>query len=183
MRQAGTCALWVLCMLYPVAVYAALGRVAPHWIAGALVLLALGRAVSSRQGFWWGVAAAAAMLAVTAWWQADGRAIKLYPVLVNAVLLAGFGWSLRFPPSAVERLARRRQPDLPAAAVRYTARVTAVWCMFFACNAALAVYTALYLSDEAWALYNGLLAYGAMGVLMAAEWWVRQRTQRSQGHG
>ncbi|MGQ8877985.1 hypothetical protein ACUTR7_10790 [Delftia sp. NA_296.1] len=182
MRKTATGLVLLATVLYPLAVYAALGRVAAHWIAAALVVLALARACSSREGFWWVVAAGAAVLSVVSWWQGDGLALKFYPVLVNAVLLAGFGWSLWFPPSVVERLARLRQPDLPAPAVRYTARVTAVWCVFFVCNGAVAAGTALYGSDEAWALYNGLIAYGAMGLLMAVEWLVRQRVRRRHGY-
>lgn len=176
--KAATAALLVLTLLYPLGVYAALGHVAPHWLGGALMLLALTRAVSTQQGFWYLVATGAGVLALASWWQGDARAVKLYPVLVNAVLLAVFGWSLRCPPSVVERLARLQTPDLPAAAVGYTARVTALWCGFFVVNGALAAYTALYSSDATWALYNGLLAYVAMGVLMAGEWLVRQRVQR-----
>lgn len=178
MRKAVTGALLVLTLLYPLGVYAALGHVAPHWLAGALVLLALARAVSTRQGFWYLVAAGAGVLALASWWQGDARAVKLYPVLVNVVLLAVFAWSLRCPPTVVERLARMQTPDLPAAAVVYTRRVTALWCGFFVLNGALAAYTALCSSDATWALYNGLLAYVAMGVLMAGEWLVRQRVQR-----
>lgn len=177
MRKSVTWALLALTAFYPLGVYAALGRVPPHWVAGALVLLALVRAWSARQGLWLAVAAGGAVLAVASWWQGDARAVKLYPVLVNAVLLAVFGLSLLRPPSVVERLARLRQPDLPAAAVAYTARVTSVWCVFFVVNGAMAAWTALRGSDAVWALYNGLLAYLAMGGLMAAEWLVRRRVQ------
>lgn len=178
MRKCLTGALLALTLLYPLGVYAALGHVAAHWVAGALVLLALARAVSTRQGFWYLVALGAGVLALASWWQGDARAVKLYPVLVNAVLLTVFGWSLWRPPSVVERLARLQQPDLPAAAVGYTAKVTALWCVFFVLNGSVAAYTAWYASDATWALYNGLLAYGAMGVLMGGEWLVRQRVQR-----
>ena len=90
--KAATAALLVLTLLYPLGVYAALGHVAPHWLGGALVLLALTRAVSTRQGFWYLVATGGGVLALASWWQGDARAVKLYPVLVNAVLLAVFGY-------------------------------------------------------------------------------------------
>jgi uncharacterized membrane protein len=183
MRKGATWALLALTLLYPLGVYAALGRVPAHWMAAALVLLALARAWSSRQGFWLLVAGGGAVLALASWWQGNAQAIKLYPVLVNAVLLVVFGWSLRSPPSVVERLARLQQPDLPATAVAYTARVTALWCGFFVLNGATAAYTALYSSDAVWALYNGLLAYVAMGTLMAGEWLVRQRVQARHQSG
>lgn len=177
MRKGAAWALLVLTLLYPLGVYAVLGRVQPQWLAAALALLALARAWSSREGFWLLVAAGAALLALASWWHGNAQAVKLYPVLVNAVLLAVFGWSLRRPPSVVERLARLQQPDLPTAAIAYTTRVTALWCGFFVLNGTVAAYTALYSSDAVWALYNGLLAYVFMGLLMAGEWLVRQHVQ------
>ena len=178
MRKLVTPVLVVLMVLYPLGVYLALGRVPPQWIAALLVLLAVLRAVVTRQRFWWAVAGGAALLAGAAWWRNDALAIKLYPVLVNAVLLGVFGASLRYPPTVVERLARLREPDLPPAGVRYTRKVTILWCVFFVGNGAAATYTAAFSSDATWALYNGLIAYGLMGGLMGAEWLVRQRVQR-----
>lgn len=178
MRKLVTALLVVLTVLYPLGVYLAMGHVAPQWLAVLLVLLAMLRAVMTRQRFWWAVAGGAAVLAAAAWWQGDALAVKLYPVLVNAVMLAVFAASLRYPPSVVERLARLSEPDLPPSGVRYTRRVTAVWCFFFVGNGAIAAYTAAFSTDAVWALYNGLIAYGLMGCLMGAEWLVRQRVRR-----
>ena len=47
----------------------------------------------------------------------------------------------------------------------------------------LALLTALYASDRAWMLYNGLLAYVMMGVLFAGEWLVRRRVKAAHAHG
>lgn len=178
MRKLVTAALVGLTVLYPLGVYMAMGRVPPQWLAVLLVLLAALRAVVTRQRFWWAVACGAAVLAVAAWWQGDALAVKLYPVLVNAVLLAVFAASLRHPPTVVERLARLSEPDLPPSGVRYTRKVTAVWCVFFVGNGAAAAYTAAFSSDATWALYNGLIAYVLMGCLMGTEWLVRQWVRR-----
>lgn len=56
--------------------------------------------------------------------------LLFYPLVVNAVMLAAFGGSLWTTMPLVERLARIREPHLPAAAVRYTRRVTQIWCLF-----------------------------------------------------
>lgn len=178
MHKLVTALLVVLTVLYPLGVYLAIGHVAPQWLAVLLVALAVARAVVARQRFWWAVASGAAVLALAAWWQGDALAVKLYPVLVNAVLLVVFAVSLRYPPTVVERLARLTDPDLPASGVRYTRKVTAVWCVFFVANGAAAAYTAAFSSDAAWALYNGLIAYGLMGCLMGTEWCVRQWVKR-----
>ncbi len=94
-----------------------------------------------------------------------------------------FATSLRFPPTAVERLARLTEPELPPFAVVYTRRVTQVWCGFFVLNGALALMTALWASNQVWALYNGLLAYVMMGVLFGGEWLVRRRGKAAHAHG
>ena len=107
--------------------------------------------------------------------------LKLYPALVNAAMLLLFGLSLRFPPTAVERLARLQEPDLPPEAVAYTRRVTQMWCGFFILNGGIAVITALWSSERVWALYNGLIAYVLMGALFAGEWLVRQRVKARHG--
>jgi len=101
--------------------------------------------------------------------------LLLYPASISASMLILFGTTLLRPPTMVERFARLHQPDLPPESVRYTRRVTEAWCLFFVCNGAAAVYTAFFASREAWALYNGLIAYLLMGALFAGERLVRRR--------
>lgn len=108
------------------------------------------------------------------------RAVKLYPVAVNFSLLASFGYSLIKPPSAIERLARLRDAALSPRSVEYTRNVTKVWCLFFLFNGLAALVTALWMSDEIWALYNGLIAYVAMACLFAVEWIIRQKVKRGE---
>ncbi len=98
-----------------------------------------------------------------------------YPVVVNGLMLLVFGGSLRGAMPLVERLARLRQPDLPAAAIPYTRRVTQIWCGFFLCNGSVALFTCLADNPRLWAAWNGGIAYGLMGGLMAGEWLFRQR--------
>ncbi len=93
-----------------------------------------------------------------------------------------FGYSLYKPPSFVERIARLREPDLPPQAVRYTRRVTFVWCIYFVVNASLATGIALWGSDRAWALYSGAVSYVLAGLLFAVEFLVRQYLRRKWRH-
>jgi len=169
--------LLVVSLAYPVAVYLALGHVGPRWIALLLVLLALARAWVTRESFWLAAAALALVLAGASFLGDAWGPLKLYPALVNLVMLGLFATSLWRGPSVVERLARLREPDLPPAAVAYTRRVTQVWCGFFVVNGLLAVATALWASTAVWTLYNGLLSYLAMGALMGGEWLVRRRVR------
>jgi len=100
--------------------------------------------------------------------------LRLYPAAMNLGMLLLFGMSLIDPPSMVERFARLREPDLPDEAIRYTRCVTQVWCFFFVGNGVIAIYTALYASRDAWALYNGFFAYVLMGGLFGGEWLLRR---------
>lgn len=105
-------------------------------------------------------------------------ALKAYPICVNLGLLAFFGQSLWRGPSVVERLATLRQGPLDEAGVRYTRTVTKAWCVFFVVNATLSLATALAASRRVWALYNGAVAYGLMGLMFAGEWLIRRRVLR-----
>jgi len=175
--------LGVLSLAYPLLVYWGLGRFEPRWMAVPLVGMAVVRAVATRERVWLVTAAGALVLAGTSMLGNHALPLKLYPVLVNAMLLAVFATSLVYPPSVIERLARLREPELPASGVAYTRRVTQVWCGFFVVNGSIALGTALWASDATWALYNGLIAYGLMGVLFAGEWLVRRRVRASHAHG
>ncbi len=108
--------------------------------------------------------------------------LLLYPVVVNLVMLAVFGGSLWTAMPLVERLARLREPDLPPAGVRYTRKVTLVWCAFFIVNGAIALFTVLHGDMHLWTLWNGMVAYILMGTLMATEWLVRQRVIKKEKH-
>ena len=169
----------ILTVLYPLALWFGAGRVEPRWLAGVLRAAAATRlpAMKNSPLARWSVAGALVLAALTVWGNAL-LPLKLYPVLVNLVLLAVFGYSLLAPPSMVERLALLREPSLSPAARAYTRRVTQVWCGFFALNGAAALGTALWASQALWSLYTGVIAYVLMGLLFGIEFLVRMRFKR-----
>ncbi|MBV8657174.1 MAG: hypothetical protein JO142_05040 [Burkholderiales bacterium] len=174
--------LGILTVAYPVLVYVGLGRVAPRYLAVLLAAMALGRALATRERVWLVAAAGALLLAGVTAFANQALPLKLYPVLVNGLLLTVFATSLFHPPSVIERLARLREPDLPAAGVAYTRRVTQVWCGFFAFNGSIALATAVWASEATWALYNGLISYALIGCLFGGEWLVRRRVKARMVH-
>jgi uncharacterized membrane protein len=169
-----------LLALYPLGVWLGLSHGAPAWALGAallvLLLLRWGRALRQRLGLG-GLLAVAAVAALLVWAKADAS-LRFYPVLVNAAGLALFGASLRFGPPVIERLARLQHPDLDETGVRYTRKVTQLWCGFFVLNGGIAAATALWADDKTWALYNGLISYILMGCLLGGERLWRLRAQR-----
>ena len=121
------------------------------------------------------VAVAGMTLCIASYLLKTHQLLLFYPVVVNSVMLAVFGGSLWSTMPIVERLARLRDPTLPDRAVRYTRRVTQIWCAFFIINGSIALFTALYGDLSLWTAWNGMISYLLMGTLMASEWLVRQR--------
>ncbi|HDG7845219.1 COG4648 family protein [Klebsiella quasipneumoniae] len=121
------------------------------------------------------VAVAGMTLCIASYLLKTHQLLLFYPVVVNSVMLAVFGGSLWSTMPIIERLARLRETDLPERAVRYTRRVTQIWCAFFIINGGIALFTALYGDLSLWTAWNGMISYLLMGTLMAGEWLVRQR--------
>lgn len=118
--------------------------------------------------------AALVMVVLVAWFTDPLTGVLYYPVWINASLLVLFCFSLLRPPAVITRLATLMEGPLSPAAVRYTERVTLVWALFFALNGGIAWWTVQLGDMELWALYNGLIAYLLMGLLMAVEWSIRR---------
>jgi len=172
-------------VLWPFAVYFSLGKVALIWLLLPLAALWLLRALSQAGGFAaravaLGMAAFLLLLAaLDGFFAVDAQlALRAYPVLINALLLGVFAHSLLSGMPLIERIARLRQPNLPEEGVRYTRKVTQVWCLFFAANGSTAALLALFASWQAWTLYNGCISYLLMGALFLAEWCVRPKAGR-----
>ncbi|KAA0678511.1 hypothetical protein [Azospirillum brasilense] len=177
----GVAALVVAGALYPALVYGGRALVPPlAFVAVALALIgARIAACSAPEARVWRLplAAAAALVGLLA--ALDGAlAAKAYPVALSLGTAAVFGASLRQPPSLVERFARLQEPDLPPAGQAYCRTVTMVWTVWLVVNAAVAGALALWGSDEAWALWTGLIAYIVMGALFGGEVLVRRSLRR-----
>lgn len=186
MKPAGrllTVAVTALLVLYPLLVYVGIQQLGPRILAAILLAAALLRIVAAKvtgqalgNSSWLLLAAAAATGLTLATGSVIG--LKFYPVLVSALMLVVFGYSLWRPPSMIERFARLQQPDLPEQAIPYTRKVTWVWCGFFVINGVIATAT-VFASDQIWALYNGLLSYILIGLLVGGEYLVRLRVQKT----
>lgn len=165
----------------PFLVYFALQHLQPREVALLLLALLLLRAPGKalaflrRQGPRALLAATALFVLVAMLWRSNDPVWVLsYPVFMNVLMFSLFFASLLHPPSAIERLARLRHPDLPPEGIAYTRRVTQVWCGFFVANGGIAAWTAFVGSREIWVLYNGLISYLLMGALFAGEWLFRR---------
>ena len=171
--------LGLVIILYPIVVYLGLRSVEPRIVAFLLLLLGgfrliLGK-VDRRTSMYW----AFALLLATGLTFVTGSQYGLlaYPLLVNVAFLSLFVVSLFNPPSAIEKIARLREPELPPKAIEYTRKVTMVWCGFFIVNGTISFFT-IFASKDVWVLYNGLISYILMGLLFSGEYWVRRKQMR-----
>ena len=170
--------LIILSLLYPFIVYWGIQHDAYGWLLLLLAGLFLLRwiiASSTQERYFLGIAVI--IIGGVMWSLGEKNGLKLYPVIINLSLLFLFASSLLTEMSFVERLARIREPDLPAKAVSYTRKVTQIWCVFFAINASIALATVVLADDKLWLWYNGVVAYVLIGILMVGEWLVRQRVK------
>ena len=100
--------------------------------------------------------------------------VRLYPAVMSFSMAALFIGSLFSPQPIIERIARLSEPAFPPEGVRYTRVLTRVWVVFMLTNALIATWTALWATRESWALYNGVISYACIGLLMAFEYPVRR---------
>lgn len=168
-----------LTLLYPFAVYLGIQYLEPWKIAAALSVLLMLRLLTTHADKKWNrlLLLLGIIYCGLAAWNNNLISLRFYPVLVSLSLLIVFAGSLLYPPPIIERLARIQHPNLPEQGVIYTRKVTQVWCMFFVINGSIAAATALWSSFAWWSLYNGLIAYLLMALLMGIEYLVRIRTQ------
>ncbi|MCL1836536.1 MAG: AMP-binding protein [Treponema sp.] len=109
--------------------------------------------------------------------------LKFYPLLMNIMLLAAFGFTLFSPPVMIFRFATMQDKSIRGSLGEkkiesYCRKVTIVWCCFFIFNGSAATYTILSGSDILWSVYNGGISYILIGILFAGEFIVRKMVQK-----
>ncbi|MDR2842038.1 MAG: hypothetical protein LBV52_02430 [Spirochaetaceae bacterium] len=109
--------------------------------------------------------------------------LKLYPVLVNVLMLCVFTVTLFSPPCMIFRFATLQDKSIKGSSGEkkieaYCKKVTVIWCCFFVINGSIAVYTVFFASNGAWSLYNGGISYILMGLLFIIEFLVRKNVQK-----
>lgn len=184
LRTAAGIALAAVTACYPPALWWALGHGMAGtvlWAAAGILLLRL--ILKGFRGSALSVLFLIAMTAAAAAFSMSGSVLpaKLYPVLVSLALLALFGSSLTGERSIVQRIAELRVPEEERTDSfrRYCRRVTGAWCVFFVLNGSAALSTC-FMSDAAWALWNGLISYILIGCMFAGEFSLRILLRRRE---
>ena len=171
MRHIIAVTLMLVTAAYPLIIYFGYGRLSSRTLAlalsGLLVARALSLGIKTTQaklmlGF-------STIILIGSFASNTTRTLHWYPVMVNLGLLMLFSYSLRYPPSMIERFARLTEPNLPNSGVRYTRAVTQIWCVFFFLNACISAWTIYLANLKLWTLYNGLISYVLIGTLLGFE--------------
>ena len=187
---------YLLAVLYPVLVFVSLVvlklplryfSIVVVAVAGVVFLGATARktgaASPKRNPFKIAAAAILGALGLTCFFSNAPIFLKLYPVLMNAVMLGAFGVTLFSPPPMIFRFATLADKTIRGSLAekkieRYCRTVTLVWCAFFVASGSFAAWTVLSGSDVLWSIYNGGVSYILMGILFAGEFMVRKITDK-----
>ncbi len=172
-------AVALVLFIYPFIVYQGMhfwgiGVVAPILLIFFVLRLFLFRKQFKQHRWMSMIILVACLLTTLSWVMHQSTWLLYYPVVVNSVLLTMFGYSLYRPPTIIERFARIKQPELPLIAIRYTRNVTWIWCFFFVINGSVALFTCLWGDVRIWTLYNGVISYLIIGILLCGEWLIRK---------
>tara|TARA_R110000744_G_scaffold1965_6_gene7675 strand:+ start:5431 stop:6000 length:570 start_codon:yes stop_codon:yes gene_type:complete len=169
--------------MYPFAVYIGLNNIKPEYLAIILIAFVLMRIFLVRTNLkklpWLLPASMLGIVAIMASAFTDSTiGFKLYPLAINFAMLVVFAYSYFKPPSVIETFARLGEKNLSPPAIKYTAKVTLVWCLFFIVNGLVSLYTAVFMSLDSWMIYNGFVSYVMMGTLMLVEYLVRLKVKK-----
>lgn len=169
----------IVLFLYPVLIYFGVQHFSVRSLAVILLVMAAIRFLTTKNERTisiYGIAAIV-VIAIVALMSDSSSSLYFYPLLINGVLFCIFFLSLFNPPSIIERIARRTNPELPKHAIGYTRKVTQAWCVFFILNGIASVIT-LYQSEQWWLIYNGLIAYGLIALMLGGEYLIRIHVMR-----
>ena len=169
--------------MYPFAVYIGLNNLSHSALALILIALVLMRVFLARSNLkklpWLVPASFLGVAAIGVSALTDSTiGFKLYPLAVNFAMLMVFAYSYIKPPTVIETFARLTEKNISSQAIKYTANVTLVWCLFFTANGLVSLYTALFTPLDIWMIYNGFISYILMALLMLVEYLVRLKVKK-----
>ena len=173
----------VFFIAYPFIVYFGIKNLPPSFFGLfliALVALRFGVLVPDERLILWPVLLVFLGYAIATTILDSALMLLIYPALVNFVLCAVFANSLRYEEPLLLRIVRARGFVISKYTPRYLYRLTALWAGFFALNGLISIWTST-LSLEAWTLYNGLISYFIVAILIGGELLFRRRYKKRMG--
>lgn len=161
----------LVAIVYPIAVFVALQHNFSVRTLGLILLCIMLLVMAWRRQIWMGILGV--LLMIQAIILDQEIFLKLYPVFMNLAVCVMFAFSLKDVP-LVEKIAKKMKYEMDDNARRYARRLTIAWAMFMAFNTFASLLT-VFMSDWVWTLYNGLISYCLIGMMMLIEYFVRAR--------
>lgn len=165
-------------ILYPFIVFLALKKHVVVRFLGLLLLAAAGISFVRHKNIWIFICVllfGAGLIVFN-----DDIFLKLYPVLMNTSACLMFALSLRETP-LVEKIAKKMGYSLDTQQKEYTRHVTCAWAIFMFLLAIVSFIT-VFLSNETWVLFNGLISYILIAIMIGVEFLVRKRFMNVRGN-
>jgi len=160
--------LGALFVLYPVVAYYGLMN-GMAWFGLLLLILFFSyKAIFVKQQRWYSLGLIC-ILSLGAWFQQSAM-IKLVPIIIHVSLFIIFYQSLRSGEPLIEKFARLDFPVFPESMAKHCLQMTKIWVAFFCFNILLNIGLVAWASDGVWALYNGILVYVLIGLLVLGEY-------------
>lgn len=106
--------------------------------------------------------------------------VLYYPALVSFVMCFVFANSLRGEEPLLLRLVKARGMITSEHTPGYLFWLTGLWAVFFVLNGLVSIWTSS-ISLHAWTLYNGLISYFIIAILVVGEWFYRRHYKKKKG--
>lgn len=190
MNRFGKFILIIVSLAYPLVVLIGIiyFQASARVLSLALLVVAVLNILANRQNSrstrreiiqFWIFASLLGLVIVFAWITDNPDFVKVYPVLLTSFFLVTFLFSLISGPSVIFKIASLRDKalltskDRPAIE-RYCRTVTTIWCVFFVLNISISLWTVVAADSAVWAIYNGIVSYVLMGILLSVEFVYRK---------
>lgn len=158
-------------ILYPFIVFVALNEGVDLRFLALLLLLSAGISFFRNKNIW--VFLCVLLLSLCLVVCNNDLFLKLYPVLMNLSVCFIFALSLRGTP-LIEKIAKKMGHNLGPKQKEYTRRVTLAWAIFMLCLAIISLIT-VFLSNEIWVMFNGLISYVLIAIMIGVEFVIRKK--------
>ena len=174
--------LVVLVLLYPFLIFFGIKFLSLKYLGLLIILIFSLRLIvlkNSIDKLWLSINILGIVLVLLAVFINNITFMLLYPVFISSILFGVFTYSLFQEKSIITKIAiKLGKTDLPNFALTYTWYATLAWCVFFAINTFIALFTVVYGSIDVWSIYNGFISYILTGIFMASEIAVRFLVRR-----
>ena len=161
---------------YPIAVFVALQCGFSVRLMGIVLICIVLIGMAKSKILWVGICGI--LLAVLSLISNQDIFLKLYPVFMNAGVGAVFAVSLRGTP-LIQQFIQKMRYEMTPKVIKHARMATIAWVIFLAINTLISLAT-VFMSDLVWTVYNGLISYCLIGLMILVEYIIHVRARRNE---